>query len=80
MIGHTYLHRIKCQRTFTYYIRGSISIWLTSCLTSLYSAALLTFNQQQITCTVKSKPVKQEVSRKVILPCSLVAIMLVEQL
>ena len=30
-----------CQRTFTYFIRGSISVWLTSCLTALNSTKLV---------------------------------------
>ena len=40
--------QILRQRTLTYFTRGSITVWLTSCSTGLYSAALLILNQQQI--------------------------------
>ena len=36
------------QRTLTYFVRGSISVQLTSCLTGLNSAALLMLNQIQL--------------------------------
>ena len=36
------------QKTLTYFVRGSISVWLTSCLIRLDSAALLYSNDQQI--------------------------------
>ena len=36
------------KRTLTYFIRGSITEWLASCMTGLDSAALLMINQQQI--------------------------------
>ena len=39
---------IPNQRTLTFFSTGSITAWLTSCLTGLDLAALLMFNQQQI--------------------------------
>ena len=36
------------QRTLTCFLSGSITVWLTLCLTGLDSATLLMFNQQQI--------------------------------
>ena len=36
------------QRTLTYFVRGSITVRLTSCLTGYNSAALLVFNLIQI--------------------------------
>ena len=36
------------QRTLTHFVRGSITVWLTSGLTGFDSAALFMFNQQQI--------------------------------
>ena len=52
----------------TYHRGGSISVQLTSCLFCLDSAALLMLNRKSFTCSVLSKPVKQEVSRTQILP------------
>ena len=40
--------RVKAFRTLTYFIRGSITVRLTSCLNGLNSAALVMFNQQLI--------------------------------
>ena len=41
----TTLHlRVLSQRTLTYFVRGSITIQLTSCLTGVDSAALLMLN------------------------------------
>ena len=36
------------QETLTYFVRGSITVWLTSFLTGLESDVLLMFNQQHI--------------------------------
>ena len=36
------------QKTLIYFVRGSIIVWLVSCLTGMDSAALFMFNQQQI--------------------------------
>ena len=36
------------QRTLTYFIRGNITVRLTSCLTGLDSAVLLNWNYEQI--------------------------------
>ena len=36
------------HRTLAYFVSGSITVWLTSCLSGLDSAALLMLNQQQI--------------------------------
>ena len=36
------------QRTLIYFVRGSITVLLTSCLTGLDSVSLLMFNQQKI--------------------------------
>ena len=61
--------KLKSENT-----RGSITVQLNSCLFCLgfyfawHSDALLMLNEQQFTCLVKSKPVKQEVSLAVILP------------
>ena len=41
-------NRMFMQRTLSYFVRGSITVRLTSCLTGLDSAALLMFNQQKI--------------------------------
>ena len=46
---------------YRYFLRGSIPVWLTSCLTGLDSAALRMLNNNRFTCSAKSKPVKQEV-------------------
>ena len=35
------------QRTLTYFVRGNITVWLTSCLTGLDSAVLLNWNNKQ---------------------------------
>ena len=40
--------QILSQGTLTYFVRGSITVWLTSYWTGLDSAAVLMFNQQQI--------------------------------
>ena len=45
--GGGHVGRAKCglmQRTLTYFVRGSINVWLTSCLFCLDSAALLLQN------------------------------------
>ena len=39
---------ILLQRTLTYFVRGNITVWLTSCLTGLDSAVLLNWNYKQI--------------------------------
>ena len=39
-------NQVHKQITLTDILRGSITVWLTSCLTGLESAALLMFNQQ----------------------------------
>ena len=36
------------QRTLTYFVRGNITVQLTSCLTGLDSAVLLNWNYKQI--------------------------------
>ena len=41
------LRQIK-QETLTYFVRGSITVRLTSCLTGYDSAAMFVFNSQQI--------------------------------
>ena len=74
MIGHTYLHRIKCQRTFTYYVSGSLAVWLTSCFVGLDLASCWCWIRNILTCLAESKPVEQEFSHTVILAlekCSL---------
>ena len=41
----TTLHlQVLSQRTLTYFERGSITLWLTSCLNGVDSAALLMLN------------------------------------
>ena len=42
------IQRYFRQRTLTYFVRGNISVWLTSCLTGLDSAVLLNWNYKQI--------------------------------
>ena len=52
------------QRTLTYFVRGNITVRLTSCLTGLDSAVLLNWSYKQI-CLFGQILVKQEVSRTV---------------
>ena len=37
MLATTLLHMSKAQRTFTYFVRGSITLWLVSSLAGLDS-------------------------------------------
>ena len=55
------------QRMLTYFLRVSITVWLTSCFISLDLAAYVVWNTNLI-CLVKSEPVKREVIWTVILP------------
>ena len=52
------------QRTLTYFIRGSITVRVSSCLTGKDSAVLLMLNLIEI---FKPKTVRQEVSNTVML-------------
>ena len=56
------------QRTQTYFLRGSINVWLTSCSLYLDSAALLVLNLQQIYLFGQIQTSQTEVSDTVILP------------
>ena len=49
-------------------LRGSFTVWLTSCLFFGIQLFCLCWISNRFTCSVKSKPVKQEVNRTVILP------------
>ena len=53
-------------------LRGSFTVRLTSCLFCLVRLLCLYWINNSFTCLLKSKPVKQEVSRSVILPINLV--------
>ena len=48
MLKHVYAENMYMQRTLNYFVSGSITVRQISCLTSLDSAALRMFNQQQI--------------------------------
>ena len=56
----SYIKQVS-QRTLIYFVSGSITVQLTSCLFCLDSAALLMLISNIFTCLVQSKPVKQEV-------------------
>ena len=58
----------RTQRTLTHFVRESITVRLTYCLTGFDSAVLLDWTINRLTCFTSSNPVKPEVSCTVILP------------